>query len=130
MNRIARVRLLMAPLLALALLGSVAATGLAAPPDGTFERVIVVLHDGAGSPGAVVDEVARRYNGRRGFVYEHALQGFVVEVPARAVAGIARDPRVASIEPDQRVWAFDVPTGVNRIEADKNDPVPAAHPDV
>lgn len=114
----ALVRLLSAAALGLALLAPGAV--LAAPP---IERFIVVLHDNVGNPSAVAADLSRRHNGRVEFVYEHALHGFSIEVPAQAAVGIARDPRVAFVERDQLVFAFqtasEVPTGVDRMEVDR-----------
>lgn len=113
-----RVRFVAAMFLTLALLVPAIGTAAAAP---SFEQVIVVLHDNVSQPDAVASELSRRHNGQVGFVYQHALKGFSIELPARAVAAIARDSRVDYVEPDQVAWAFgEVPTGVDRIEADKN----------
>ncbi len=110
-------RLVSAIALVAMLVASIGATVTAAPAQ--RERVIVVLNPGAGSPAVVAAEVSQRYQGQVTFVYQHALQGFALELPAPAVAAIARDARVAFVEPDQIVTAFGVPTGVDRIEADK-----------
>ena len=89
----------------------------AAPNRG---RYVVVLKRDVGDPGAVARQLGRRHDGRVGFVYEDALKGFAVELPARAVQALERDPRVASVEADQVVHAFgEVPTGVDRSEVDK-----------
>lgn len=92
---------------------------VSAAPAGSVESVIVVLHENAGNPASVAAEMSQRHNARTTAVYQYALKGFAAEVPAQAMAAIARDPRVAYVELDQVVTAFDVPTGVNRIEADK-----------
>lgn len=69
----------------------------------------------------MAQELSQRHNGQLQFVYEHALKGFSAQVPAGEVAGISHDPRVAFVEVDQVVHAFgEVPTGVDRIEVDKN----------
>jgi subtilisin family serine protease len=94
-------------------------------PDGTNDqngtRVIVVFHDWVPQPAQAAQQMSRAQNARLLFVYENALRGFVAEVPSTAVAAFARDARVAYVEEDQIVYAFnDIPTGVDRIEADKN----------
>ena len=55
-------------------------------------------------------------------VYRSALKGFAAEVPAQAIAGLERNPRVAFIDRDFEVQAFaqPLPTGVDRIDADTN----------
>jgi subtilisin family serine protease len=82
-------------------------------------RVIVQLHDTVERPEAVAADLGRRGNGRTQFVYQHALKGFAIEVPARVVPVLAQDPRVTLVEEDQAVTAFGLPTGADRIEADK-----------
>jgi subtilisin family serine protease len=118
-----RMRLVTAIVLALGMLVPVFATAAAAPAQGgaTRERVIVVLHSDGSDPESVASELGQRHNGQVGFVYHYALRGFSMELPARAIAAIARDSRVAFVEKDQIARTFvDVPTGVDRIEADKN----------
>ncbi|CAN5607813.1 hypothetical protein BH24CHL1_BH24CHL1_20010 [soil metagenome] len=105
--------------LAVALLLLIPLGTVSAAPAGRVERVIVVFHESVSSPASVAAEMSQRHNGRTTAVYQHALKGFAAEVPAQAMAALARDPRVAFVELDQVVTAFDVPTGVNRIEADK-----------
>ncbi|MFW6074408.1 MAG: Ig-like domain-containing protein [Chloroflexota bacterium] len=104
----------------LALAALVPLTGLAAPPE--RERVIVVFKDNVGNPSAVANEMSRRHNANVGRVFSHAIKGFSAEVPKQALLGMSRDGRVAFIEHDQMVQTFaEPPTGVDRIEADKND---------
>jgi subtilisin family serine protease len=108
---------------------ALAPQALAAAPPGSDnpgngpgkERVIVVFHDWVPEPAQAALQMASSRNARVEMVFEHALKGFVTELPAPAIAALARDSRVAYIEPDQAVYAFnDIPTGVDRIEADKN----------
>ena len=84
-------------------------------------RMIVVLESRTRNPAAVAREHQRRVGGRVLAIYKHALRGYVAEMPARARRAIAADRRVAYVERDQMVRAFgEVPTGVDRTEADKN----------
>ena len=97
---------------------------LARPP--VLERYIVVLESRGGSPEAVASELARRNNGQVGYVYSHALQGFSILLPPRAVMAIRNDPRVRYVESDDPVQLFvqPLPTGVDRIfQPDAGDPV-------
>ena len=105
----------------------------ATPATAAVERVkVVVRFDGLG-PAADVGQLATQLIGPRGgrvsAVYEHAVQGFAAELPAAAVSGLARNPMVASVTPDQVVSIDatdpEVPIGVDRIEGDLN---PAAAP--
>ncbi|MFQ5566669.1 MAG: S8 family serine peptidase [Paracoccaceae bacterium] len=108
----------------LAVLGLLAAfaSPIAAPAQGgpPQDRYIVVLNPGAGFPDEVAADVALRVNGQIGYVYEHALQGFSITMPRAALAGVARNPRVAYIEEDRPVSisAQVIPTGLDRIFAD------------
>lgn len=120
---------------ALAALGVVAAgltvnvpAGYGAAP--AQQRYIVVLENAAGNPGAVAAEHARRYGAETAFVYRHALSGYAASMTARAAAGVARDPRVASVEVDQMVSAFDhaeLPTGVDRTSSPDGKHATAGH---
>jgi subtilisin len=85
------------------------------------DQFIVGLKPGT-DPRAAASEIAAQHRGRVLYVYTTALLGFALRVPAAAIASIQRDPRVEFIEPD-RIFTIDVqslPTGINRIEADKN----------
>ncbi|MFP1628493.1 S8 family serine peptidase [Streptomyces sp. 5K101] len=55
-------------------------------------------------------------------VYRYALQGYSASMSPDVAATLADDPRVKSVEPDRRVQATaqSVPTGVDRVEADKS----------
>jgi len=91
-------------------------------------RYIVVLNDNVDSPGDVGLEIARQAGGQVGFVYEHALKGFSIELPQPALAGVARNPKVKYVESDNEVYAFGnfeqtIPTGIMRIFADTNSSI-------
>jgi subtilisin len=53
-------------------------------------------------------------------IFDSVIHGFTVRVPNQQVIDVlAKDPRVAYIEQDQRVKAFQtLPTGINRVDAD------------
>jgi subtilisin len=57
-------------------------------------------------------------------IYEHALDGYVMKTSENMsdalVSELRQDPRVAFVEPDQRVHAFgqNVPVGVDRVDGD------------
>jgi hypothetical protein len=56
-------------------------------------------------------------DGHVGYVYANALRGFSITMPRAALAGVARNPRVAYVEEDIPVGivAQALPTGVDRI---------------
>jgi subtilisin family serine protease len=118
-------------------IGGVAATFLAAAVASTNDvaaaapgtpqtRVIVRLHDLG--DGADVAGIANRLmapsGGRLTAVYEHAIDGFAVELPAPAAEALARNPLVAAVTPDRVVSIVaadpEVPTGIDRVEGDRN----------
>ena len=91
----------------------------AAPNAATGGRYIVVLRDDVADPRAAAGELGRAHGLAVGHVYDVVLKGFAARVPARALAGLARNPRVAYVDPDLTVRASaTVPTGVDRVGAD------------
>jgi subtilisin family serine protease len=48
-------------------------------------------------------ELARSHGGTLGFVYQHALTGFSLELTAAEAEKLARHPRVELLEPDQEI---------------------------
>lgn len=104
-----------------------ASSGAAGPPSrpegaGQASSYIVVLKDEVNHPRAVADDHARSHGSRVAFVYTDALKGYAATMSEQAAANIARDPRVAWVEPDKVVTAFaqTLPTGINRIDADSS----------
>jgi len=88
-------------------------------PPGVY---IVQVAEGA-DPGQVGRSIAQRTVGKLGHVYTAAVRGFSIQLPP----GLARQeiegqPGVLRVEPDVRVHAFaqTLPTGVDRIDADRN----------
>ena len=65
-------------------------------------------------------ELARSHGGTLGYVYQHALTGFSVELTAAEAEKLARHPRVELLEPDQAVEAFATQSpatwGLDRID--------------
>ena len=102
---------------------------LAALPASALDRmeeVIVVLHDGERDASATVAvELSDIHEGQVRQTFNHALKGFVVRLPSRAIQRLANHPRVAFVEPVQTVHAVGtqpVPTHVDRVEGDLNPP--------
>jgi len=88
------------------------------------DRYIVVLKgDDVPNAPAAAEAVARAHGLQVGHVYQHALKGFSAAVPAGRLGALARDPRVAYVEPDLVMQAFAqaLPTGINRIDGELND---------
>lgn len=55
---------------------------------------------------SVAQELARSHSGEVASVYQYALKGFAVRLPADRAEALANDPRVDYVEPDQVVEAF------------------------
>ncbi len=72
------------------------------------QDVIVVLKDSVARASSVAAEYGRGPDVRRGHVYESAIKGFSASVTDAGLAGLLADPRVAYVEPDGPVTAFEV----------------------
>ncbi len=102
---------------------SVAAAVAAQPADPASKgpgRYIVVFNDNVRDVPGLARGLANRHGAEPIFVYEHALKGFAVALPEQAAVALSRNPNVAYVEPDSRVWAFgDQPNptwGLDRID--------------
>ncbi len=94
----------------------------AGPPNADWQSVIVLLRDNVANPHAAAQALSVAHGGVLGHVYEHALKGFSAQLPAQAVAALAKNPQVKLVEQDLAMEAFadepQVPTGVDRIDAE------------
>jgi len=75
------------------------------------DHYIVVLNDRVPDAASAAREMAVANGGRLGFVYDTALKGFSIELPAAAAAHLAADPRVKYVEEDSEVHAITTQTG-------------------
>jgi subtilisin family serine protease len=93
------------------------ASGAVGNPD--FEPVIVTFQDRVQNPRAMAEQLTQAGGGQLGHVYESALKGFSASLPKAAINALARNPMIATIEPDlvAETFAQVVPTGVMRIGA-------------
>lgn len=66
-------------------------------------RYIVVFRSTVGNPEVEAASEVGRAGGTLHFTYTHALRGFAATLSPQAVAALARNPRIAYIEPDQTV---------------------------
>ena len=87
-----------------------------------LQPFIVVLNDDVADPAAVAQSLVPREQGKVGFVYEHALRGFSVDLPAAAAAALTSNAQVKYVEPGgvMHTLADTVPTGVSRIGTPTN----------
>ena len=79
-------------------------------------RYIVVLKQDAGPPEWVAEAVALKQGGQVGYIYQHALRGFSIQIPEEAVRRVAQRPDVDYMEPDlpMSMNAQSIPTGLKR----------------
>lgn len=69
------------------------------------DQYIVRLRDDVQDVRGIATGLARAGGGQLLHVYERAIKGFALRVPAQAAAALARNPNVVSVEPD---WEFTV----------------------
>jgi subtilisin len=100
----------------LAILGT---SSIQAAPSG--DAYIIVFKDTV-DVHAAVPGLEQAFGLQTGFVYQHALKGMSAVVPAGRLAALQRDPRVAYVVEDMErsISAQSMPTGIQRIFADKN----------
>jgi subtilisin len=105
-------------LLTAALLATPAVAGPSPAASETTAKYIVVLKDGV-APDTVASEHRRTHGAEVAQLYRSALKGYAARMPVRRAADLARDPRVAFVQPDGAVRAFEqkLPTGVKRVNA-------------
>lgn len=96
---------------------------------------IIVFKDHIANPEEAANSIAKTHGLKVGLVYSHALKGFSAPIPEKTLEKIQNHPWVKFVEEDKVFKAFDaqlplqifppintqtIPTGVNRIDADKN----------
>lgn len=103
-------------LFVLLLVIGLAPAAFAAPADapsrgGPPEReTLIVTFDEGVAPAARAAGLARAFGGEVRYVYDRALDGAAIEVPANAAAGVARAAGVRRVEADQEMLRNDVVT--------------------
>jgi hypothetical protein len=65
------------------------------------DHYIIVFNDDVADVQGVTAELARTSGASVGCIYKNALRGFSAHIPAEGLAGVANDPRVKYVEPDQ-----------------------------
>lgn len=86
------------------------------------DRYMVIFNDDVHQPAEAARQVAAAHGIELRHTYAAALKGFSGVVPAGRLNGLRNDPRVARIEQVrmERLVNQDLPTGIDRIEADRN----------
>lgn len=84
------------------------------------DRYIITFRDNVADPRATAASMVRSNGGQLHFTYTTALRGFAATLPPQAMAGLARNPMIASIEPDAIVTASATQAsatwGLNRLD--------------
>ncbi|HEY8378315.1 MAG TPA: S8 family serine peptidase, partial [Nannocystis sp.] len=90
------------------------------------DSYIVVLNPMDDDVVFAAEDLADLHGGRVGFVYRHAVRGFLAELTPDAAADLATHPDIAYIEPDALVelHAQTIPTGIQRVFAHTNPNLP------
>ncbi len=104
------------PLAGAFLLATAGAT-FAEPIPGQF---IAVFKSEVPHPAAAARELGNQHGFDVSYVYQHSIQGFAFAGSEQAAQALARNPRIAYVEPDQLAHAsfVSIPTGVGRIGID------------
>src|SRR5512133_3407543 len=107
----------------LALAGlAIAAEGGAANSPSAGSYIVVFKSNAVQGPAVAfaARQIASAHSASVNFVYSHALDGFSARMSPTAAAAVARDPRVAYVEPDQVLQAFASQTpatwGLDRVD--------------
>ncbi len=106
--------------LALSMLLNQTTTAIALNTDSA--GYIVVFKEDVRAPAETSAEIAQRIGGKVGFIYEHALKGFSINLPPQAAKALERNPNVSYVVKDNLKYAFTqrIPTGIQRIFAEDN----------
>lgn len=95
--------------------GAIVEAGKAVP--GSY---LVTLDSGVAPAADVATALARIHGGEIGWVYNHALKGFSIEIDRRGALALSADPRVKLVEEDPVVRAIatqsNPPYGLDRID--------------
>ncbi|HEX2196439.1 MAG TPA: S8 family serine peptidase [Actinomycetota bacterium] len=95
--------------------GSIREAGKAVP--GSY---VVVLDDSVAVPAQAATALARIHGGEIGYVYNHALKGFSIEIDRAGALALSADPRVDLVEEDPVVRKVETqsnpPYGLDRID--------------
>jgi aqualysin 1 len=116
-----RVAILLALIVATTLLA--AGVAFTQAPEEDADTYIVVLKDSVDDPSQVAEGIDQRQEGfDAGFVYTEALEGFSAEIPDDSLDDVRNNSRVAHVERDEVVTAFDqkIPWGIKRIGANES----------
>ncbi len=105
------------PVAALTLALGTALTALGQPIPGQY---IAVFKPDVADPGPAARQLETQHGLQVRHVYQHSIRGFAFAGNAQAAQALARNPRIAYVEPDQlaHTTSTAIPTGVSRIGID------------
>jgi subtilisin family serine protease len=91
-----------------------------APGKGIKDRYIVVFNDNVTDVPGLAHAMQRAHGGTLLYIYESALKGFAIEIPAGLAAALAKNPNVVLVEEDQEMSLDATQTGatwgIDRID--------------
>ncbi|MFB6373514.1 MAG: protease inhibitor I9 family protein, partial [Bradymonadaceae bacterium] len=96
------------------------------PSSRPIDNQLIVQTTPGADPASVGQSAAATHNGEVLHTYTHALQGFALRVPDQAAdtvrQALENNPKVTLVETDRTARAVGqtLPSGVDRMEADKN----------
>ncbi len=70
------------------------------------DQYIVVFNRTVENVPGLANQLANAQGGDIGHTYEHALKGFSIKASAQAAEALERNPNVAYVEPDQKMFAI------------------------
>lgn len=73
-------------------------------------QYIVVFDDRVADPPGLARSLVSAHGGTLRFIYNAALKGFSAKLSAQAAAALARNPNVASVEPDAAIQLLTAPS--------------------
>ena len=91
-------------------------------------QYIVVFKDSVADPRGLANAMARQHGLGLLHSYSAALKGFAATMPDAVADRVARDSRVRYLIPDQADHIYQMPTGIDRMEADLNVSAMATDP--
>jgi len=104
---------------AITLLFGITLTSFGQPIPGQY---IAVFKDNVPDPNRAAQELEAQHGFNVSYVYQNSIRGFAFAGNEQAAQALARNPRIAYVEPDQLAHASTaaIPTGVSRIGIDQS----------
>ena len=101
--------------------GTLSGSQYASPGETITDQYIVVFNRDVDDVPGLANQMANAQGGTIGHTYEHALKGFSIKASAEAAEALERNPNVAYVEADQKMFAIgttqeDATWGLDRVD--------------